>query len=237
MHIESISIESQVAEGLAIRARLHAALGDQHRLAVVDQLTISDRTPSELAAILKIDSNLLAHHLGVLERLHMIERVYSQGDRRRRYVQLVPSVMATLGTGNVIPVIRVIFVCTENAARSQIAAALWNNFNVGVTATSGGTHPAERVHPGAIRALRRRGYELRDTRPRSIPAIAPNDLVVTVCDKAHEELSAAGGRSHVHWSVADPLASHGSLTFELVTEMLARRVENLASHVEPMHDT
>src|ERR1700730_7317217 len=61
----STMVESMSTD-LLWRAQLHAALGDPHRLAIVDELALSDRAPSELAAMLGIDSNLLAHHLGVL---------------------------------------------------------------------------------------------------------------------------------------------------------------------------
>jgi protein-tyrosine-phosphatase/DNA-binding HxlR family transcriptional regulator len=233
MTIELVNSESIFGEQLNRRAAVHGALSDPHRLAIVDQLTYSDRSPSELAGALRIDSNLLAHHLGVLEGVKLIERVVSQGDRRRRYVRLVPTTIASLEIGDVIRVGCVIFVCTENAARSQIAAALWNHLDVGVSATSGGTHPARRIHPGAIRAAKERGCELPDSHPRPMPAIGPTDLVITVCDKAHEELSATGHsqRSLIHWSVSDPLTSENSRAFEVVADVLSRRIDSLSSHV------
>ena len=99
----------------AERARIYAALGDLHRLEIVDELTVSDRAPSELGSLLGIDSNLLAHHLGVLEALNVVRRVSSQGDRRRRYVQLVPATIASVAVGMVRPTGHVVFVCTENS--------------------------------------------------------------------------------------------------------------------------
>src|ERR1035441_4155623 len=103
-------------EEVSHRARRYAALGDPIRLAIVDELTSTDRSPSELAAIVDIDSNLLAHHLGVLERLLMVERIGSQGDRRRRYIRLIPNTLDDLHPGGPIGAGRIIFVCTENAA-------------------------------------------------------------------------------------------------------------------------
>ena len=73
----------------AARARVHAALGDEHRLQIVDELYFADRTPRELGESLALPSNLLAHHLNVLEDAGLIGRVRSDGDRRRRYVKLV----------------------------------------------------------------------------------------------------------------------------------------------------
>src|SRR5204862_2194340 len=85
---------------------------------------------------------------------------------------------------------RVVFVCTRNSARSQLAASLWNGASA-VPATSAGTHPAPEVHPGAVAVARRRHLSLVPQPPRHVDdVLAAQDLVVTVCDNAHEELSA-----------------------------------------------
>jgi ArsR family transcriptional regulator, arsenate/arsenite/antimonite-responsive transcriptional repressor / arsenate reductase (thioredoxin) len=70
------------------RAAIHAALGEPARLAIVEALRLSDQSPSSLGRWLGIDSNLMAHHLDVLEGVGLIERRASSGDRRRRYVRL-----------------------------------------------------------------------------------------------------------------------------------------------------
>jgi ArsR family transcriptional regulator, arsenate/arsenite/antimonite-responsive transcriptional repressor / arsenate reductase (thioredoxin) len=163
--------------------------------------------------------------------MNLVKRVESQGDRRRRYIQLVPETIALLGVIGGRRVGRLIFVCTENAARSQLAAVLWNGRETGVAALSGGTCPAMRVHPGALKAAARRGFELRGARPGPIPETRATDLVITVCDKAHELLTARGAPSHVHWSVSDPIVSGRSAAFELTLEVLDRRIDNLSAHV------
>ena len=71
---------------LARRATLHAALADPARLQITDTLLAGDASPSELAAILAMPSNLLAHHLHVLEQAGIITRRRSEGDRRRTYL-------------------------------------------------------------------------------------------------------------------------------------------------------
>src|SRR3989337_1300266 len=71
------------------RAGVHAALADPARLAVVDLLCVGDASPSELQAALDLPSNLLAHHLRVLQHAGVIERSRSEGDRRRTYLRLV----------------------------------------------------------------------------------------------------------------------------------------------------
>src|SRR5687767_7863803 len=117
MKVERVTLES--------RAAVHAALAEPSRLAVVDALTLGDASPSELQAMLDLRSNLLAHHLKVLELAGVVERSRSEGDHRRTYIRLVPSSLGTLISPSVATAPRVVFVCTHNSARSQLAAALW----------------------------------------------------------------------------------------------------------------
>src|SRR5579859_809601 len=83
---------------LARRAAVHAALADPARLAITDTLLPGDASPSELAALLAMPSNLLAHHLHVLEQAGVLTRRLSEGDRRRTYLQLVPGPLDALAT-------------------------------------------------------------------------------------------------------------------------------------------
>ena len=96
---------------------------------------------------------------------------------------------------------RVLFVCTRNSARSQLAAALWQQVSE-IPSTSAGTHPADRIAQGAIDVARRHGVDLADLPPRRLDEVADEeDFVVTVCDNAHEELPGPG---------RDPLVRAGS---------------------------
>ena len=149
------------------RAAVHAALGESSRLAIVDQLAASDRSPQDLQEALGVPSNLLAHHLDVLEAAGLIERSRSSGDGRRRYVHLLHDRLDQLGPRARAGAGPVLFVCTANSARSQLAAGLWTA-TTGAPAVSAGTHPAERVHPGALAAARRAGLDLGDAKPRSL---------------------------------------------------------------------
>src|SRR5690625_4705239 len=107
------------------RARLRAALAVRRRLRVGDVVHLGDGAPSELAEILTAPSNLVAHHLGVLEREGIVSRKKSEADRRRNYVQLVPGALDHIPPRDQRAVARVVFVCTRNSARSHLAAALW----------------------------------------------------------------------------------------------------------------
>lgn len=214
-------------ESLAVRAARHAALGDPTRLSIVDRLTFGDLAPRDLERALTIPSNLLAHHLRVLEDAGLIRRSRSEGDRRRHYVGLTPAGAALVPPGAAIATARVVFVCTANSARSQLAERLWRASSA-VPAASAGTVPATAVSPGAVRVARRHGLDLRGARPRLLDDFRHDgDLYVTVCDNAHETAIA----SDVHWSIADPVAAGEPAAYERVYAELERRVARLAPHV------
>jgi ArsR family transcriptional regulator, arsenate/arsenite/antimonite-responsive transcriptional repressor / arsenate reductase (thioredoxin) len=203
------------------RAAVHAALADPARLRITDTLGEGDASPSELAAILAMPSNLLAHHLHVLEQAWIITRRRSEGDRRRTYWQLVPGTLDTLPGPAARPVRRVLFVCTANSARSHLAAALWRRASK-VPVASAGTHPAAAMDPGAMAAAQRHQLPLARRRPRHIGDVwHDGDLVITVCDLAHEELGELAG---VHWSVPDPVPEGDPGSFDAALAELGRRV-------------
>jgi protein-tyrosine-phosphatase/DNA-binding transcriptional ArsR family regulator len=208
------------------RAERHAALGDPVRLTIVDELTGSDRSPLELRRRLGIESNLLAHHLDALEAVGLISRSRSSGDGRRRYVHLIAFALADLLPRHPVAPQRALFVCSRNSARSQLAAALWRNMT-DAPAESAGTHPADRIHPGAIAAARRAGFDLAAVAPRSIDAISAMPVfVVTVCDQAHEELDPP--QSWLHWSVSDPVVAGGAKAFDATVAELRDRIRTVA---------
>jgi protein-tyrosine-phosphatase/DNA-binding transcriptional ArsR family regulator len=213
------------------RAAMHRALGDPSRLAVVDALALGEASPVELQALLEMPSNLLAHHVRVLEQAGIVRRTPSEGDRRRTYVGLVPGALDALAPAVTRDAPRVVFVCTQNSARSQLAAAIWNAGSP-VPATSAGTRPATRVHPGAVAAARRHAIAMNASTPRrAADVLRPDDLVITVCDQAHEELDAVPGAAH--WSVADPARDGGESAFDTAVTDLAGRISRLAPTVRP----
>lgn len=210
----------QTAE-LARRAAVHAALADPARLRLTDVLADGDASPSELAVMLAMPSNLLAHHLGVLEKAGIITRRRSEGDRRRTYLRLVPGALDPLSGPPSRAARRILFVCTANSARSHLAAALWRQASA-IPAASAGTHPAASIDPGTIDAAQRHQLPLRRLRPRHIGEVRRDgDLVITVCDLAHEELP---GLAAVHWSVPDPVSAGDPATFDAVLAELVGRV-------------
>ena len=170
-------------------------------------------------------SNLLAHHLRVLEQAGIIVRRRSEGDRRRTYLQLIPGTLDSLAGPPTRAARRVLFVCTANSARSHLAAALWRRAST-VPAASAGTHPGPAIDPGAIAAARRHRLSLPRLPPRHISEVqGEGDLVITVCDMAREEL---GRQAAVHWSVPDPVPAGDAASFDAAVAELSHRVERLA---------
>jgi len=218
-------MSTEQTSDLARRAAVHAALADQARLWITDTLAEGDASPSELGALLAMPSNLLAHHLHVLEQAGIITRRRSEGDHRRSYLRLVPDVLDGLAGTPQRTARRVLFVCTANSARSHLAAALWRQASH-VPAASAGTRPAGAIDPGAIDAARRHHIPLPRRQPRHInDAREDGDLIITVCDLAHEEL---GQLAALHWSVPDPVPAGDAVSFDAALGELSRRVGHLA---------
>lgn len=193
----------------------------------MDLLTLGDLAPRELQDRLGMPSNLVAHYLSVLQREGMILRRRSEADRRRSYVHLVPGAFDQLGPSTSAAARRVLFVCTANSARSQLTAQLWAQRGP-IPAASAGTHPAPAIAEGAIATAERHGLPLPGGAPQQFADVASDtDLVVTVCDAAHEEL----GGDALHWSIRDPVPSGTDAAFDAAYEDLAARVDSLAARV------
>jgi protein-tyrosine-phosphatase len=118
-----------------------------------------------------------------------------------------------------------LFVCTHNSARSQVAAALWRHL-AEAPGASAGSHPAAVVHPEAVAAARRAGLDLGEARPRHLDELDDHPaLVVTVCDRAHEELHLEP--TSLHWSVPDPVPIGTPAAFDAAVADLRGRITAL----------
>lgn len=102
---------------------------------------------------------------------------------------------------------RVLFVCTGNSARSQIAEGLLRHISKGeVEAFSAGTQP-QPVNPLAVRVMSEAGVDISNHRSKSVATFADQsfDFVITVCDRAKEECPRWPGQvDYIHWSIDDP---------------------------------
>lgn len=230
----SVTIDSMKAEqSLLERARTHAALGEPARLTIAEALALGDVSPRRLGEVAGLPSNLLAHHVQVLSSAGLVGRRRSEADRRRTYLRLLPKAYQfVLPPPRTAP--RVVFVCTRNSARSQLAAALLGA-RVDIPVASAGTHPAATVHPRAVTVAQRYGFDLRNARTAHVRrTVRAGDLVVAVCDRAYEETFGGGGLAGdvtLHWSVPDPAPRDTAQAFADSYDDLADRVGRLAQSI------
>jgi arsenate reductase (thioredoxin) len=107
----------------------------------------------------------------------------------------------------VMPQLRVLFLCTGNSCRSQMAEGWARQLKGGVIdASSAGTHPTA-LDPLAVRVMADVGIDLSTQQPKSLDAVQylPFDVVVTVCREAHETCPVFPGRARiVHRGFDDP---------------------------------
>ena len=133
---------------------------------------------------------------------------------------------------------RVLFLCTGNAARSQMAEALANNFHGDeIEAVSAGSRPAGFVHPLAMRGMAEIGIDISDAASKSAALFIDQqfDVVVTVCDSAAQDCPLWPGAQRIeHWPIEDPsFAPDGdaSRLFRETRDDLARRIDELVANL------
>jgi protein-tyrosine-phosphatase len=178
-----------------------------------------------LALQLELPTNLVAHHLRVLEEAGLVARRRSEGDGRRTYVTRTDACNELIGGGRRARPHKVAFVCSQNSARSQLAESYWRTIS-DIPVVSGGTHPAHRVHPRAVAVGRRHGLDLTTSRPRlATDVLRGDELVIAVCDRAYEELD----NRPLHWSIPDPALADSADAFEVAYDDITGRITRLAA--------
>jgi arsenate reductase len=138
---------------------------------------------------------------------------------------------------------RVLFLCTHNSARSQMAEGLLRHLSGGrVAAHSAGTE-ATAVRPLAVRAMAELGIDLSGHASKTLARYLgePFDAVVTVCDDANESCPVfPSARARLHWSLPDPSKATGSegeqlAVYRRVRDELRRRITaELLPHLAPL---
>lgn len=217
---------------LVARTAVYAALGEPIRLAIADSLQLTDLTPHDIVSRLDVRSNLLAHHLNVLQRAGLVERARSRGDGRRRYLRLSSSASQL---GLEVPGItasRVVFACSGSGVRSQLAARMWSRRSRIPVAVA--TEPGGGMSEPAIEITR-----LLDLWAVPVPEVAttgqPHDVIVTLCDVAREAgvglPGTNGTTTHLHWSMAEPDLSMSS--HQDIAGRLLQRIDGLQRAVRP----
>ncbi len=139
-------------------------------------------------------------------------------------------------TNNQLSPMRVLFLCTHNSSRSQMAEGLLRaRGGAGFEVMSAGTQPVA-VHPLAIQAMRELGIDISGHSAKGIDAFAteaPIDLVITVCDEAQEACPIfPNARRQVHWGFPDPSRVTGSeeerlAAFRHVRDLIAAKINQL----------
>ena len=134
---------------------------------------------------------------------------------------------------------RVLFLCTHNSARSQMAEGLLRRFSEGrVLAFSAGTEET-RVRPLAVAAMAEIGIDISAQESKTLDRYLHEtfDVVVTVCDQARESCPVfTGARTHEHWSLPDPSRAAGSeeerlAVYRAVRDELSRRIRELITRL------
>lgn len=213
---------------LESRARAYAALGESSRLSIIDLLAHGDLASGELAARLDLPTNLIAHHLQVLEAAGLIARHRSEGDARRTYINRTPACSQLLGIDPRPRPRKVAFVCSANSARSQLAESYWRTVT-DIPVVSAGTHPAPRLHPRAVTVARRHGLDLTGATPKLADDVLTGDeLLIAVCDRAYEDLDT----QPLHWSIPDPAQAGHPRAFDDAYATITSRIDQLAASLE-----
>jgi arsenate reductase (thioredoxin) len=128
---------------------------------------------------------------------------------------------------------RVLFVCIQNAGRSQIAQALFDRGAAGRhQARSAGSRPAEHVHAEVVRAMRELGIDLAANRPHRLDPedMRWADLVVTM--GCGDECPYVPGKRYVDWDLDDP-AGRPIEEVRRIRDDISRRVESLLTELDP----
>jgi len=137
---------------------------------------------------------------------------------------------------NTPPTKRILFLCTGNSARSQMADGLLRHLGGSrVAAFSAGTAPGEQVHPLAVETMRERGIDISHHEPKALSVFDGQsfDLLITVCDDANEVCPVySGARERLHWPLPDPAKAPGTdeerrAAFRSAADALERRITEL----------
>jgi len=142
---------------------------------------------------------------------------------RKRFVKLTKNNNDLISTANKIN--QVVFVCRQNSARSQIAAAIWRSVT-GESVASAGTEPALNLHPLTIKIAEQHRLDLSNARPRDLESLKiKGKTIITVCDQSHDDI--ANPLSHLHWSMPDPAELGTMAAFEKTFQELVERIQPL----------
>jgi len=231
-------------------------LAHELRWRILAALALGDLRVGELIQALEQPANLVSYHLKLLRENGLVTARRSSADGRDTYYslnldRLQASYFATgeqlhpalhVDVGGLKPArlslerpLRVLFVCTHNSARSQMAEGLMRHVaGRAVEVYSAGSQPSV-VHPLAVRVMAARGIDIGSHHSKHIDEFSDRsfDYVITVCDRAREVCPVFPDRPvSIHWSLPDP-AEMGSTereryqAFEQTADQLTTRIQYL----------
>jgi protein-tyrosine-phosphatase/DNA-binding transcriptional ArsR family regulator len=234
--------------------------GHPLRWRLLSELARSDLRVSELCELAGRRQSLVSYHLRRLRDGGLVSMRRSTADGRDSYYvldlarcgelltragaslhpALAPTPRPRARRRRGVPLARVLFLCTGNSARSQIAEALVGQLSGGaVRAVSAGSHPKP-LHPNAVRVMRERGIDISGRRSKHLGEFADQrfDYVISLCDRVREVCPEFPGRPElIHWSVRDPAREPGSdeetlPAFERTARELCTRIGFLIEAIE-----
>jgi ArsR family transcriptional regulator, arsenate/arsenite/antimonite-responsive transcriptional repressor / arsenate reductase (thioredoxin) len=204
-------------------------VGHPIRWRLLGELALSDRTVRELTSSVDQPQSLVSYHLRELRNGELVTAHRSSADGRDSYyaidlsrcdellrasgaalhpgLRLVPSPPPDHGSSRSARRPRVLFLCTGNGTRSQLAEALLEALSNGhIEVVSAGSHPKP-VHANAVRVMRERGIDISAQRSKHLNEFIRRrfDFVITLCDRVREVCPEFSGRPEtIHWSIPDP---------------------------------
>ncbi len=236
--------------------------GHPLRWRLLSELARSDRRVGELCELAGQRQSLVSYHLRQLRDGGVVSARRSLADGRDTYYVLelarcgellvgagaslhpglAPAARSHPGRGRGLARVRVLFLCTGNSARSQMAEALAERLSAGVVrAASAGSHPKP-LHRGAVRVMRERGIDLAGRRSKHLSEFTDRrfDYVISLCDRVREICPEFPGAQAIHWSVRDPARDPGTddetlPAFERTAAELETRIGFLLEAIK--HDT
>jgi ArsR family transcriptional regulator, arsenate/arsenite/antimonite-responsive transcriptional repressor / arsenate reductase (thioredoxin) len=235
------------------------AAGHPLRWQLLAELALSDRQVRELTHLTGRPQNLVSYHLARLRADGLVSAHRSAADGREAYysldlsrcgallaqtgvalhpgLRLAPAPPATGRTGRAR--VRVLFLCTGNSARSQMAEALAERLGAGaVEAYSAGSHPKP-LHSNAVRVMQQRGIDIAGRRSKHLSEFARRRFgyVISLCDRVREVCPEFHGAPElIHWSIPDPAREGGDddatyPAFERTAAELERRIPYLLERI------
>ncbi|WP_430495953.1 MarR family transcriptional regulator [Micromonospora trifolii] len=220
------------------------AAGHPLRWRLLGELARSDLAVHELTTVLGQPQNLVSYHLGKLREAALVTARRSSADGRDTYYSLDLARCSDLlaGTGAALhPALRltppvpadavagnVLFLCTGNSSRSQMAEAILRDRTAGsVEAVSAGSHPKP-IHPHAVAVMADRGIDLTGARPKHLDEFTGRrfDRVITLCDRVKEVCPTFPDQPRrAHWSIPNPAGDPAGLpAFTRAADEIAGRI-------------